>query len=62
MSGESGAAALAGLIGLCNTDKFKNFKNKIRLNSMSTVLVINTEGITDPLNFQKVVGDNGTKQ
>ena len=62
MSGESGAAGMAGLIGLCNTDKFKNFKNKIRLNSMSTVLVINTEGITDPLNFQKVMGDNGTKQ
>ncbi len=56
ISGESGAAGLAGLIGLCETNKFKNFKKTIRLNNLSSVLVINTEGDTDPLNYQKVVG------
>ena len=55
ISGESGAAGLAGLIGLCETNKFKNYKSMINLNSSSSVLVINTEGDTDPINYQKVV-------
>jgi len=56
ISGESGAAGLAGLIGLCDSHKFKNFKKTIHLNNRSSVLVINTEGDTDPLNYQEVVG------
>tara|TARA_S200000501_G_scaffold116848_1_gene109779 strand:+ start:445 stop:1575 length:1131 start_codon:yes stop_codon:yes gene_type:complete len=55
ISGESGAAGLAGLIGLCETNKFKNYKSMINLNSSSSVLVINTEGDTDPINYQKVI-------
>tara|TARA_S200000501_G_scaffold220605_1_gene207022 strand:- start:1052 stop:2182 length:1131 start_codon:yes stop_codon:yes gene_type:complete len=55
VSGESGAAGLAGLIGLCETNKFKNYRSMINLNSSSSVLVINTEGDTDPINYQKVV-------
>ena len=58
VSGESGASGLAGLIGLCNTDKFGTFKKKIDLNKSAKVLVINTEGDTDPLNYQRVVADN----
>ena len=57
VSGESGAAGLAGLIGLCETNKFKNYRSMINLNSSSSVLVINTEGDTDPINYQKVVRD-----
>jgi len=56
ISGESGAAGLAGLIGLCDSQKFKNFKKTIHLNNRSSILVINTEGDTDPLNYQEVVG------
>jgi len=55
VSGESGAAGLAGLIGLCETNKFENYKSMINLKSSSSVLVINTEGDTDPINYQKVL-------
>ena len=58
VSGESGASGLAGLIGLCNTDKYGTFKEKIDLNKSTKVLVINTEGDTDPLNYQRIVADN----
>lgn len=55
VSGESGAAGLAGLIGLCESIKFKNLKKTINLNDSSSVLVINTEGDTDPVNYAKVI-------
>ena len=58
ISGESGASALGALIGLCKTNKFRGFKEKIYLNEFSKVLVINTEGDTDPSNYQRVISNN----
>lgn len=57
ISGESGASALGALIGLCKTSKFRGFKEKIHLNEFSKVLVINTEGDTDPSNYQRVMAN-----
>jgi diaminopropionate ammonia-lyase len=57
ISGESGASGLGGLIGLCQTDLFRAFKEKIYLNKTSSVLVINTEGDTDRSNYKRVVTD-----
>ena len=56
-SGESGASGLGGLIGLSKTTKYKDFKEKFNLNKNSTVLVINTEGDTDPINYKKVINE-----
>ena len=56
-SGESGASALAALIGLCEQNKYNTFKEKIGLNKTSTVLLFNTEGATDPDNYRSVVGN-----
>ena len=58
ISGESGASGLGALIGLCKTNKFRSFKEKIDLNKLSKVLVINTEGDTDPSNYQRVMANN----
>jgi len=58
ISGESGASGLGALIGLCKTNKFRTFKEKIYLNKSSKVLVFNTEGNTDPSNYQRVMADN----
>ena len=56
-SGESGASALAALIELCENKQYFDFKEKIRLDEMSTVLLFNTEGATDPDNYKSVVGN-----
>lgn len=53
ISGESGAAGLAGLLALCSDPDDK--RKLIDLNHKSTVLVINTEGDTDPETFDKLV-------
>tara|TARA_B100001996_G_C18622363_1_gene578260 strand:+ start:220 stop:1356 length:1137 start_codon:yes stop_codon:yes gene_type:complete len=58
ISGESGASGLGALIGLCKTNKFRSFKEKISLNKSSKVLVINTEGDTDPSNYKRVMANN----
>ena len=58
ISGESGASGLGALIGLCKTHEFSAFKKIIYLNKTSTVLVINTEGDTDRLNYERVMTDN----
>jgi diaminopropionate ammonia-lyase len=55
-SGESGASALAALIGLCEQNKHIDFKKKIGLDKKSTVLLFNTEGATDPENYKNVIG------
>ena len=58
ISGESGASGLGALIGLCKTNKFRSLKEKFYLNKSSKVLVINTEGDTDPSNYQRVMANN----
>jgi len=50
VAGESGAAALGGLLAMVDT----GHAEQIGLNSESIVIVINTEGATDPNNFSDV--------
>ena len=57
ISGESGASGLGGLIGLSRSTNYKELKEKFNLNRNSTVLVINTEGDTDPINYKKVINE-----
>ena len=49
ISGESGAAALGGLIN--------DLKKHLNLNQDSKILLFNTEGDTDPDSFKKIVSE-----
>src|SRR5579871_3436494 len=53
VAGESGGAGLAGLLRAAADD---GIRNRIKLDSVSRVLVINTEGATDPARYLDVVG------
>ncbi len=54
-SGESGASALAGLIALMQAPEFAEARDSLGLGPVSRVLLINTEGATDPENYAKVI-------
>jgi len=54
ISGESGASGLAGLMALCREETFKPIRARMKLSDCS-VLVINTEGDTDPENFKQII-------
>jgi diaminopropionate ammonia-lyase len=55
VSGESGAVTLSTLMEIMENPELKNLKEKLKLNEESHVLLINTEGNTDPMNFRKIV-------
>ncbi len=48
ISGESGASSMAALKMLCADDSFTEARKELRLDRGSTVLLLNTEGDTDP--------------
>ncbi|MDH3889575.1 MAG: diaminopropionate ammonia-lyase [candidate division Zixibacteria bacterium] len=56
ISGESGAAGLAALTTLVNDPAFTPAREFLHIDSTSRVLVINTEGDTDPAGFAGIVG------
>lgn len=56
VSGESGAAGLAALLALSKSEKLYGALKEIGINSESKILLINTEGDTDPENYKKVIG------
>jgi diaminopropionate ammonia-lyase len=55
VSGESGASGLAGLIALCKAPELAEAKEQIGLGPKSRVLLINTEGDTDPESYNRIV-------
>lgn len=55
VSGESGAAGVAGLLSLT-----ENEKTQLNMDDRSHILLINTEGATAPTIFQHIVGKNET--
>jgi diaminopropionate ammonia-lyase len=55
-SGETGAAGLGGLLEILQGRNSAELKEKLGLTESSRVLLISTEGATDPLNYAKVVG------
>lgn len=56
VSGESGASGLAGLLALCSDKNLQKAREQIGLEN-SRVLLINTEGDTDPANYKRIVGN-----
>jgi len=58
ISGESGAGVGIGAISLImEKDEYKDIREKLKLNENSVVLVISTEGDTDPNKFKDIVWD-----
>jgi len=57
ISGESGAATLGALTFVMDYDEAEEIRQALRLDEESHVLLINTEGNTDPEYFRNVVWD-----
>jgi diaminopropionate ammonia-lyase len=55
ISGESGAAGLAGLLALFKHDSGSMIRSELGLGNESSVLLLNTEGDTDPVAFDRLV-------
>lgn len=56
VAGESGAAGLAGLIALLDEVELRQAREAIGLGPASIVMLINTEGATDPDSWQRITG------
>jgi len=54
VAGESGGVGLAGLIKAIGSEEIKA---ALRLGEQSRVLLINTEGATDPVRYEEIVGE-----
>lgn len=54
---ESGAAGLGGLLGLLNSSRLSQVMKKLDLDENSRFLLFNTEGITDPVMYDRIVND-----
>lgn len=55
VAGESGAAGLAGLLALCQEPGLESARKELGLGKNSRVLILNTEGDTDPENYRRIV-------
>jgi diaminopropionate ammonia-lyase len=55
ISGESGAAGLAAWLALLEDDSLKEARKRLKIGPSTRVLLLNTEGATDPVNFEKIV-------
>jgi diaminopropionate ammonia-lyase len=58
VAGESGAAGLAGLLALLDAPELGSAREFLRLGPETRVLLINTEGATDPAGYRRIVGDS----
>ncbi|MBN1681134.1 MAG: diaminopropionate ammonia-lyase [Anaerolineae bacterium] len=57
VSGESGAVTLGALMFIMERPELADLRDRLRLNAESQVLLINSEGNTDPNHFRRVVWD-----
>ncbi|HNX98156.1 MAG TPA: diaminopropionate ammonia-lyase, partial [Candidatus Aminicenantes bacterium] len=55
-SGESGSAGLAALLALRDEAGLAPLAEKLGLTPQTRVLILNTEGATDPVHYRQVVG------
>jgi diaminopropionate ammonia-lyase len=55
VAGETGAAGLAGLLALLQAPELAAARDFLKLGSHSRVLVINTEGATDPVGYRRII-------
>jgi diaminopropionate ammonia-lyase len=56
VAGETGAAGLAGLLALCREPELAEARAALGLGREASVLVISTEGATDPASYRRIVG------
>lgn len=56
VAGESGAAGLAGLLALCGEPGFAAARAALGLGPAARVLLVSTEGATDPAGYRRIVG------
>ncbi len=56
VSGESGAAGLAGLLALCSAPELEEPRRRLGIGAGTDVLVFSTEGATDPDAYAAIVG------
>ena len=56
---ESGAAGLAGLMAMLNNPQSDNLRQILGINQDSRILLFVTEGVTDPVSYEKIVGKGG---
>jgi diaminopropionate ammonia-lyase len=56
VAGESGAAGLAGLLALCGEAELAAERAALGLDRSARVLLVNTEGATDPVGYRRIVG------
>ena len=54
--GETGAAGLGGLIELVESDLAAQFRSRYEIGGSTRVLLISTEGATDPASYAKIIG------
>ena len=57
ISGESGAVSLGLLVEILQNKSYNDLKSKMNLSSESRILLLSTEGDTDPDHYRKVVWD-----
>lgn len=57
ISGESGSVPLGCLASILTCEDLKDFKEALKLNEESQILLISTEGDTDPIRYREVVWD-----
>lgn len=55
VSGESGAAGMAGLLALMTDPKLQKAKEQLGMGNNTRVLLINTEADTDPENYRRII-------
>lgn len=55
ISGESGAAGLAGLLSLLKDPAFSSLKEQLQIGPQSRILIFNTEGNTDEERFEQII-------
>lgn len=55
ISGESGAVPLGLLHELMTIDQLNEIKYRLGLDDSSSILIINTEGDTDPVNYKTII-------
>jgi diaminopropionate ammonia-lyase len=56
VAGETGAAGLAGLLSVAASDSWPETRRRLKLDNTSHVLVIITEGATDPEAWEEITG------
>ena len=55
ISGESGASTMGALLGVLTEPSMEEMKKKMKIDENSVILLINTEGDTDPENYRRVI-------